>query len=323
MFSILAFLAFAGATVASGIVDRRNVDLTSTYTDWNAIRSALVAKGDQHATSSPLRPFAAAALPEPDVPAGYELAFGPLNASSSAPGYMGFVFIDSYDPEVCSDFCKVRDFDATGGLCQFFNLYQATVNKNSTTFTCALYFLSTDNSTATNTGDATVTITESRGYRRISAVENGTFETLACTPPAITCSATNSGGWVGTTDTAVIVHDATLAHFGSGAVSLGSLSGNTTNSGKISTPVLHTTAGLPYALGFFHTNTLRNAVNASSGVVNVTWNGIVIDTLQGASNWTFHGYTLDAKGNDTLAFVGGRFPAYDFIDDVFLFSLVN
>ncbi|ESK86606.1 hypothetical protein Moror_9750 [Moniliophthora roreri MCA 2997] len=321
MFSTLSLLAFAGLVVASGAgLNSRSFDLTSTTTDWTSIRTALLAKAEQQASGTALRPaVAAAALPEPPVPAGYELAFGPLNASTSALGYMGFVFVPTYNPSSCSDLCKVRDFDANGGLCQFFNIYQATVNKTAS-FVCAMYYLPTDNSTATNPGDATVTITESRGYRRISTIEGGTFESLTCTPPAVTCSATTSGGWVGTTDTAVIVHNTALAHFGSGAVSLGSLSGNTANAGKVTTPVLKTKAG-PYVLEFFHTNTLLNPANASNTAVNVTWNGVVIDTLQGASNWTFHGYTLEAKGNDTLAFVGGKFPAYDFIDDVFLFSL--
>ncbi|KAL0572741.1 hypothetical protein V5O48_009221 [Marasmius crinis-equi] len=299
--------------------------LALAYADWASIRSAILEKSGQKSTS--LRPLVAPA-PEPAVPEGYFLAFGPLAAASSAPGYMGFVFLPSYDVAACASTCNTRDFDQVGGRCQFFNVWEAVVTStNETTFTCAMYYLSTDASTATNTGDATISISAARGYSRISAVPNGNFEGFTCTAPAVTCSAASFGGWVGTSDnatvldTAAIVRDPALAHFGSGSISLGSLSGKTAASGTMTFKNIPTVKGRSYDLGFFHSSLVRNAANATGAIVNVTWNGAAIETITGASNWTFHGRTLVAAGNDTLAFHGGKYPAYSSIDDVFLFLL--
>ncbi|KAG7089800.1 hypothetical protein E1B28_011450 [Marasmius oreades] len=315
MFAFVSLLALTGLVSA--------VDFGASGPEWSTVKSAILAKSEQGSVQ--LKAFAAAV--DPPTPEGFTLTFGPLNASNNAPGFMGFVLLDSYDTAGCASLCNARDFDSVGGLCQFFNIYQGLTSANKTTFTCSLYYLPTDNSTATNPGDATVSISASRGYRRTSAVPDGSFETFACTPPALTCSIASFNGWVGTSDnatvldTAAISHDPALAHFGSGSISLGSISGKTNASGTETFKVATTVKGRNYALGLFHSNTLRNPTNASLGIVSVVWNGVIVDTITGAQNWTFHGYTLTAAGNDTLAFHGGKFPAFDFIDDVFLFLL--
>ncbi|KAF9266586.1 hypothetical protein L218DRAFT_996750 [Marasmius fiardii PR-910] len=312
MFAFASLLALTSLSLASA------ADVVSGP-EWNTIKSAILAQPG--AKVSKLQAFA-----EPPVPENFVEVFGPLNASNSAPGFMGFVFIDSYDVAGCANLCKARDFDSVGGLCQFFNIFQGATSSNTTTFSCSMYYLPTDNTTATNTGDANVKISNSRGYRRLSATPDPGFETFVCTPPALTCSAQSFGGWVGSSDnatvldTAAIVHDPTLAHFGSSAISLGSISGRTTASGT-QTRNITTIKGRSYALGFFHSSTQKNPANAAGASVNVTWNGVVIESISGAQNWTFHGQTLTATGNDTLAFHGGRAPAFDFIDDVFLYLL--
>ncbi|KAJ8072772.1 hypothetical protein PM082_016331 [Marasmius tenuissimus] len=317
---------FTSLLVLSSLALSYAAETSLPVTDWPSIKSAILARTDQNPAS--LQPLAAPAA-DPATPEGYQLAYGPLTAATSAPGYMGFVFVPTYDVAACASLCNVRDFDEVGGRCQFFNIWEATVRAtNETTFTCALYYLSTDNSTATNIGDATVAISDSRGYSRTSAVPNGSFEAFTCTAPAVTCSAPSFGGWVGTSDnttgvldTATIVHDPALAHFGSSSISLGSLSGKTAASGTMTFKNIPTVKGRSYDLGFFHSSLVRNPTSADGAIVNVTWNGVVVETIAGASNWTFHGRTLVAAGNDTLAFHGGKYPAYNSIDDVFLFLL--
>lgn len=93
-------------------------------------------------------------LEEPAVPEGYDFVFGPTNGANNAPGYMGFSFLDRYvcinmmatkshliaryDVQACADLCNTRGADASGGSCQYFNIWRAVVNGNPTTYTCSM-----------------------------------------------------------------------------------------------------------------------------------------------------------------------------------------
>ncbi|KAJ7696584.1 hypothetical protein B0H17DRAFT_929566, partial [Mycena rosella] len=86
------------------------------------------------------------------APEGYELVFGPISAANDAPGYMGFALLDKYDPSVCAKLCNQREPDAVGGACKFFNIWRGLVKQARTTYTCAMYSVPTNASTAVNAG---------------------------------------------------------------------------------------------------------------------------------------------------------------------------
>ena len=73
-------------------------------------------------------------------------------ALSDYAQYMGFVFLDEYDPTACATACNQRAPDAGGGACKYFNIWRAVVNGVPTTYTCAMYYLVADESTAVNFG---------------------------------------------------------------------------------------------------------------------------------------------------------------------------
>ncbi|KAJ6491845.1 hypothetical protein C8R47DRAFT_1214635 [Mycena vitilis] len=98
-------------------------------------------------------------LVDPDAPDGYDLVFGPTDGANNAPEYMGFAFIDKYDVDACAALCNGR-----------------VVNGVPTTYTCSMYYLVTDNSTAVNYGQGDLVVTLSRGYARKDLVIDGGFE---------------------------------------------------------------------------------------------------------------------------------------------------
>ncbi|KAF8988346.1 hypothetical protein BDQ17DRAFT_1288875 [Cyathus striatus] len=101
---------------------------------------------------------------QPITPARYRQQFGPVNTANIAGGYMGFAFVDRYDVNACAQLCNLRENDAVGGRCKFFNIWRAEVNKATTTYTCSMYYLETDASTATYAGQGNLDVKDSRGY---------------------------------------------------------------------------------------------------------------------------------------------------------------
>ncbi|RDB25513.1 hypothetical protein Hypma_006474 [Hypsizygus marmoreus] len=110
--------------------------------------------------------WAAKTLADPAAPDGYELVFGPTDGANNAPGYMGFAFIDKYDVNACANLCNNRDHDPHGGACQYFNIWRALVKGVPTTYTCSMYYIPADSSTAINYGQGDLKVTYSRGYRK-------------------------------------------------------------------------------------------------------------------------------------------------------------
>jgi len=273
--------------------------------------------------------WAAKSLVEPPTPPGYTKIFGPTGGANNAPGYMGFAFLDQYDVQACADLCDTRGPDPVGGACQYFNIWRALVDGIPTTYTCAMYYIIADESTAVNFGQGDLVVTESRGYGRQQVLIDGGFEGYSCpsvdgeTPFCFTASYAN---WVGTTPAggnldASIFDFTPYAHTGHSVALLGSAFGTDSLLGTLSpTSPIQTEAGIDYTLQFFHSSFYSGSEAEAAASFQVIWNGQVVDTLNpGFAQWTGHQYTVTAQGNDVLQFVGSPAPAYVFIDDVALF----
>jgi hypothetical protein len=267
--------------------------------------------------------YAATELVEPDTPAGYEFVFGPTGGANNAPGYMGFAFLDKYDVQACADLCNSRDADSNGGACQYFNIWRALVDGLPTTYTCSMYFIPTDASTATNTGQGSLAVTYSRGYQRTSVLPDGGFEGFPCSSSF--CFAPSYSNWVGTTPSggdndADIYYYVPYAHSGHGVGILGSGFGLDSLAGTLTpTSPLTTVAGQTYSIDFFHSSSFNSPSFEAAAFVQVLWNGDVIGEISGYSVWQYHSFTATGTGSDVLSFHGGAAPAYDFIDDIYVF----
>ncbi|KAJ7813641.1 hypothetical protein B0H13DRAFT_2141735 [Mycena leptocephala] len=274
--------------------------------------------------------YASLAVMEPTAPEGYTLVFGPVSAANNAPGYMGFAFLDKYDPSACATLCNQRGPDPVGGACKYFNIWRAVVRGRPRTYTCAMYSAPTDASTAVNTGQGSVEVTLSRGYARISHIADGDFEAYTCGNNDTFCFAEQGPGWVGTSSVggyfdATVFHYAPYAHGGAGVGLLGCAYGRDPQPGTLTPSSLGRLArGRKYVVQFFHSSTYSGEELEEPSFVEVWWNGEVVGIVRvGYSPWTYFEFTVIALGggNDTLLFKGGKAPAYDFIDDVCLFLL--
>ncbi|KAJ7504310.1 hypothetical protein B0H11DRAFT_511054 [Mycena galericulata] len=268
----------------------------------------------------------------PAVPEGYEFVFGPISAANDAPGYMGFAFLDKYDPTACAELCNNRGPDAVGGACKYFNIWRAVDNGIVTTYTCALYSTPTNVSSAVNKGQGTVAVTLSRGYARKSHIPDGDFEAFTCSDDPDTqafCFADQAPGWVGTSPTggrfdATIFHYSPFAHGGTGVGLLGSAFGSDPQPGTLTpaAPLAGLLPGRRYVVQFFHASTYSGADFEGPSFVEVWWNGVLAGSVRvGFSPWTYFEFGVIAVGGgkDVLFFKGGKAPAYDFIDDIYLF----
>ncbi|KAJ7446718.1 hypothetical protein FB451DRAFT_1537022 [Mycena latifolia] len=262
--------------------------------------------------------YASFVLVEPAVPEGYELVFGPLSAANNAPGYMGFAFLDKYDPSACAKLCNQRNPDRVNGACKYFNIWRALVGNVPTTYTCAMYSIVTDASTAVNAGQGSLAVTLSRGYARISHVPDGGFEDFVCAAhDKDFCFVQQTSSWIGTSPTsgyfdATVFHYAPYAHTGVGVGLLGCAFGNDPQPGTLE-PAAALEGLLPgreYVVQFFHASTYSGAALEGPAFVEVWWNGML------AGSFTV---TALGEGKDVLLFKGGKAPAYDFIDDIYLF----
>ncbi|KAJ6619847.1 hypothetical protein B0H10DRAFT_2163697 [Mycena sp. CBHHK59/15] len=243
---------------------------------------------------------------------GYELVFGPISAANSAPGYMGFAFIDKYDPAACAKLCNARDPDPAAGACKYFNIWRALVSGVPTTYTCSMYSAPTNASTAVNTGQGTLSVTLSRGYARISHVADGGFEAYECPSHEPFCFTEHTPEWVGTSPyaglyDATVFHYASYAHGGTGVALLGSAYG--------ADPLPGTLVPNPPSRG-------SGTELEGPAFVEVWWNGVLTGSVRvGYSQWTYFEFGVVAQGGgaDVLLFKGGQAPAYDFLDDIYLF----
>lgn len=269
--------------------------------------------------------WASKTLVDPATPEGYDLVFGPTGGANNAPGYMGFAFIDKYDVDACAALCNTRGADGQGGSCQYFNIWRALVRGVPTTYTCSFYYIPADASTAVNYGQGDLKVTYSRGYRRKSLAIDGGFEAYTCKE---FCFDASYAHWIGTSPKggsldASIFHYTPYAHSGSSVALLGSANGADALPGTLTAAKpLATVPGKKYVIAFFHASVYSGQAAEKDAFFDVLWNDQVIKSYTpGYQPWTFYEITVTAKGNDKLAFRGGKAPAWSFIDDVDVWAL--
>ncbi|KAJ3913075.1 hypothetical protein F5877DRAFT_84144 [Lentinula edodes] len=260
---------------------------------------------------------------DPSTPEGYD-PLPDLGGANEAPGYMGFVFLNKYDVDACAAICNAQDPDDVGGSCKYFNIWRAVVDGVPTTYTCALYYIPADTSTAINYGQGNLTVTQSRGYKRITYVLDGGFEDYACDGLSF-CYTDTTAGWLASSPKdgyydASIFHYQPYAHSGEAVALLGSATGHDNYSGMLTYgSSLSTEAGVRYVIEFFHSSFYSGREGEVDAFVEVYWNGSLIGTIRpGYSQWKYYKFEVVGQGNDELYFRGGKAPSYDFIDDIFV-----
>ncbi|KAJ7217270.1 hypothetical protein GGX14DRAFT_602789 [Mycena pura] len=271
--------------------------------------------------------WAAKSLVDPTDPEGYDLVFGPTGGANNAPGYMGFAFIDKYDVDACAQLCNGRGYDPVGGVCQYFNIWRAVVNGVPTTYTCSMYYLIADESTAVNFGQGPLVVTLSRGYARKNLVIDGGFEGFnACDD---FCFAASDANWIGTSPTggdfdATIFFFSTFAKDGNGSALLGAAFGDDTDAGTL-TPAkpIATKNGANYVIQSFFISSFSGTALEANAHVDILWNGVVVGSTSGfvGSYTPTQSVNVKGTGSDVLSFHGGAAPAWTFIDDVGVFEL--
>ncbi|KAF7333709.1 hypothetical protein MVEN_02327200 [Mycena venus] len=244
-------------------------------------------------------------LIDPADPDGYSLVFGPTGGANNAPGYMGFAFIDKYDVNACAQLCNARGISGVGGGCAYFNIWRAVVDGNPTTYTCAMYYLVADESTAVNTGQGDLV-----GY-------------TACDD---FCFTTSDATWIGTSPSsghqdATIFFSPPYAYTGHSVGLLGAAFGDDSLLGTLSPAApLVTKAGVSYSIQCFMNTAFSGSELEASASVDITWNGATVGSFSGFRNWQFVQATATGTGSDTLAFVGSPAPAWAFIDNCFVYQ---
>lgn len=263
-------------------------------------------------------------LIDPADPDGYSLVYGPTGGANNAPGYMGFAFIDKYDVNACAQLCNGRGIDPVGGGCAYFNIWRAVVDSVPTTYTCAMYYLVADESTAVNTGQGDLAVTYSRGYKRISVLPDGGFEGYtACDDFCFTAS---DATWIGTSPSsgsldAAIFFSPPYAYIGHGVGLLGAAFGDDALLGTLSPAApLATKAGVSYSIQCFMNTAFSGSELEASANVDIQWNGATVGSFSGFSDWKFVQATATGTGSDVLAFVGSPAPAWAFIDNCFVYQ---
>jgi phage-related tail fiber protein len=86
------------------------------------------------------------------------------------------------------------------------------------------------------------------------------------------------------------------------------------------TSPLTTVPGKTYQIDFFHSSSFNSPQFEAAAFLQVLWNGNIIGQLSGYSVWQYHSFTATGTGSDLLSFHGGAAPAYDFIDDIYVFE---
>ncbi|KAF9267687.1 hypothetical protein L218DRAFT_1073794 [Marasmius fiardii PR-910] len=338
MFSVVRLLVIAALSVsfAEAIVSpayqgapyAEDGSLESTAsTDVDAIFSTISSVdqngGDSNKTSGRVEANV-------EQPEGYEYVFGPLKGANSAPHYMGFVLLEKYDPSACAQECNKRSINRVGGACKYFNIWMAfnIVTNHTQSYTCAMYYIPANASTATNTGQGDIMVQQSRGYKRTTLVPDGDFENYRCSDGGAFCFTEKTPTWNGTSPAngnfdATIFHYGDYAYHGTGVGLLGSAYGLDSLPGTLS-PVnsLRTKAGRTYSIQFFLSSTFSGPQRERDAYVSVVWNGRVVKTFYtGYAPWHYYEVIVVAGGGDQLSFVGGKAPAWTFIDEVYVFLI--
>ncbi|KAJ3985589.1 hypothetical protein F5890DRAFT_1119932 [Lentinula detonsa] len=255
------------------------------------------------------------------TPDGYD-ALPKLEGANDAPGYMTSVFLNHYDVDACATICNNWLPDDVGGSCKYFNIWRAVVGVFPVTYTCSIYYIPAEPSTAVYLGQGNLTVTESRGYKRKTHILDGGFEDYTCNDPAAAFCFTHttdawlaSSIWEGNYD-ASIFHYKPYAHTGNSVAILGSAFGSDEYPGTLTVAAsLSTEPGVKYIIEVFHSRFGED--REVDGFVEVYWNGHLVGIIYpGYSQWEYDHFEVIGRGNDELDFRGGRAPTYDFIDDI-------
>ena len=196
----------------------------------------------------------------------------------------------------------------------------------------------TDASTATNTGQGTLLVTNSRGYSRVSAVQDGSFQDFTCIVTASNgCPFAPSAFWtrVFTVGNDFILVNNFPAHSGTSSAlfffdSAEAIEGQTDVPSTLAyTPKLKVVPGAQYLLSFFFTPNSFGPTSGSDTLISVLWNGAdVLDVKEPANSDISQSLTflnaqvvVTATGNDTLVFQNGAAdPHQMYLDDIALFA---
>jgi len=186
------------------------------------------------------------------------------------------------------------------------------------------YYVAADESTAVNYGQGNLKVTYSRGYSRVPLLPDGDFESYTCPNGEEYCYTNGAGTatWTTTSENggtmdAWIYRYKDLAHSGSVFAVLGSGFGYDQSAGTLQpAKPLKTKAGSKYVVSFFYDQSVNGPQYQADGYTNVKWNGQTVLALAAYQTWTYYEVEVTAQGNDVLSFVGGKAPAYSFIDDV-------
>ncbi|KAJ3806421.1 hypothetical protein F5876DRAFT_80709 [Lentinula aff. lateritia] len=256
----------------------------------------------------------------PSAPDGYD-ALPDLDGANEAFGYMNSFFLTHYDVDACAAICNNWTPDDLGGSCKYFNIWRAVVLVGIVpiTYTCSIYYIPADPSTAVYRGQGNLTVTESRGYKRKTYILDGGFEYYTCDEPNTAFYTTDT--WLASSlsegyHDASIFHYKPYAHSGNSLAILGSAFGYDEYPGTLTVASsLSTEAGVRYIIEFFHSRS-REGMEVN-GFVEVYWNGDLVGVIYSAySQWECYQFEVVGRGNDELDFRGGRAPVYDYIDDI-------
>ncbi|KAJ7853275.1 hypothetical protein B0H14DRAFT_2580436 [Mycena olivaceomarginata] len=240
-----------------------------------------------------------------------QLVFGPTGGANNAPGYMGFAFLDRYDVDACAALCHGRGVDPNGGGCAYFNIWRAVVNGVPTTYTCSMYYLVADESTAVNYGQGDLVVTLSRGYRRKDLLTDGGFEGYtACNdfllhrlvrqldrhqpcrwrPRRLDPSSTPN-----------------YTHTGHGSGLLGAAFSDDNKAGTlVPAHALQTDSGAHYVVQAFVSSAFSGSSLEATAKVEILWNGQSVASKTGfTGGYIFVEANVVATGNDKLSFAGG------------------
>jgi len=175
-----------------------------------------------------------------------------------------------------------------------------------------------------NTGQGDLQVTQSRGFSRTNLVVDGGFEGFnSCADFCITSS---DSAWIGTsstggTDDATIFFFQPFARSGNAVALLGSANNVDSLPGTMAQRrALPTIRGRSYTINLFQSSSFSSPEDEANAHVDVLWNGKVVLSFGGFSQYTFEQVTVTAAGNDKLAFRGGAAPAWTMIDDVAVFQ---
>ncbi|KAK7018361.1 hypothetical protein R3P38DRAFT_2715610 [Favolaschia claudopus] len=262
-------------------------------------------------------------LVDPDTPDGYDLV-GQFKGANNAPGYMGFSFLDKYDVNACAQLCNGRGVDPNGGGCAYFNIWRAVVDGTPTTYTCSMYYLVADASTAVNFGQGNLIVTLSRGYARKDLLPDGGFEGYTdCDEFCLTESYAN---WIGTSPSggsydASIFYFEAYAHTGHGSALLGAAFDEDADVGTLSpAQPIKTESGANYVIQCFMSSAFSGQQLEAQAKVDIMWNGQRVGGVSGFQEYAFVQASAVGTGSDKLAFVGGSAPAWTFIDDCHIYK---